>query len=422
MIKSITLIGALLMSVGTIPRNAAELKSKVTGKSAEALSVTITPSNPLIEKGLQGQYLNFDIIIKNTTRHVLTLATIESSVMDASARPIFKQSVNVGEQSGLKSIGNTTLKPGQSVDIFNPFYLLSSGAKITFLQYEFFFDYADSPKERENNKKRLPVDFDLSVKKIITPRIFTPRIIFNLPMAGKLIVLDGHNFYPGQSNGPMGTEQQVEKIVTSKANRYAYNLASVDENGNMYASDPFKKENWYVFGKAVYAPSGGIVADVQNNIPDNSYIGRNVKSPVIPPDADPYGMGNYIVIDHGNGQFSLLQHLEQGSIIVRKGELVKGGQMIGKVGFSGNASFPHLHFALMNGKTALTAIGIPAYFGNYRLYQGKNFFTRTGDASASATSFRPGNKSSNFCYFTVPAGKSFLTKGRIVVTNGQNPV
>jgi hypothetical protein len=332
----------------------------------------MSPANPLIEKDQSGQYLNFDITIKNTGTHTLYLATIEGTVMDASVKPISRQSVNLNSQAtGVRSIGHTLLKPGESIDIFNPFYALAPDAKITFLQYQFFFDYADSPQQRANNKKRLPVDFDLAVKKIIVPRAFTPANFFDLPLKGKVIVQDGHN--PGQSGGPVGAVEQPLKAVVSKANRYAFNLASTDDNGNMFDGDPFKKENWYVFGKPVYAPAGGIVADLVNTVPDNEFKGKTVSLPRIPPDADPYGMGNYVIIDHGNGQFSMLQHLEQGSIVVRMGEQVGGGQQIGKVGFSGNATFPHLHYAVMNSAKAQTAEGIPSYFEGYKLYKGKSF-------------------------------------------------
>jgi len=345
-------------------------KHKIT--PADPAAVTMSPANPLIEKDQSGQYLNFDINIKNTSTHTLYLATIEGSVMDASVKPISRQSVNMNSQAtGVRSVGRTLLKPGESIDIFNPFYTFTADAKITFLQYEFFFDYADSPQQRVKNKTRLPVDFDLSVKKIIVPRAYTPKTYFDLPLRGKAIVQDGHN--PGQSGGPVGAVEQPLKTVVSKANRYAFNLASADDNGNMFSGDPFKKENWLVFGKAVYAPAGGIVADIVNTIPDNEFRGKVVSLPRIPPDADPYGMGNYVVIDHGNGQFSMLQHLEQGSIMVRLGEQVQPGQQIGKVGFSGNATFPHLHYAVMNGTKAQTAEGIPSYFQNYKLYKGKSF-------------------------------------------------
>jgi murein DD-endopeptidase MepM/ murein hydrolase activator NlpD len=371
MLKPIALICTLLVTVGNISHFDWG-RHKTT--AADAASVSVSPANPLVEKGPNGQYLNFDIVIKNTSTHTLYLATVGATVMDPSVKPVLKQSINVnGQGEGIKAIGNTTLKPGETIDIFNPFYTLAPDVKITFLQYEFFFDYADSPQQREANKKRLGVDYDISIKKIITPRAYTPKTNFYLPMHGRLIALDGHNFYPGHHSEPMGASEQIEKIVTSKANRYAFNFVSVDENGEMYKTDPFKKENWYAFGKPVYAPAGGIVVDIEGNLPDNEYRGKTVKPAGIPAEADPYGMGNYVIIDHGNGEFSMLQHLEQNSILVRRGEQIRAGQRVATVGFSGNATFPHLHYTVMNGPKELTAEGIPSYFVDFKLYRGKNF-------------------------------------------------
>jgi murein DD-endopeptidase MepM/ murein hydrolase activator NlpD len=123
----------------------------------------------------------------------------------------------------------------------------------------------------------------------------------------------------------------------------------------------------------VYAPAGGIVVDMQNTIPDNEFNGKVVKSPRMPADADPDHLGNYIIIDHGNGDFSMLQDLEQGSIMVRTGQLIQAGQQIAKVGFSGAVTFPHLHYRVMNGQKALTSTGVPSYFDNYKLYKGSNY-------------------------------------------------
>ena len=44
-------------------------------------------------------------------------------------------------------------------------------------------------------------------------------------------------------------------------------------------SNGFKKQDWYVFRKPVYALSAGKVIEVQNNIPDNEFNGKTVKSP-----------------------------------------------------------------------------------------------------------------------------------------------
>jgi hypothetical protein len=367
------MICMLLVPGGILSHKAPNVSAPTHTAAADPASVVISPANPLIEKDPNGLYLNFNIVVKNTSKHTLYLATIAASVMDASVKPVSRQSINVNAQAaGLKAIGNTLLKPGETIDIFNPFYSFAPDAKITFLQYECFFDYADSPQQLANDKKRLPVDFDVSIKKIITPRTFTPKTAFNLPVKGKLIVLDGHNFYPGQNNGPAGMIEHPTKGVTAKSNRYAFDFASVDDQGNMYQNDPFKRDNWFVFGKPVYAPATGIVVEMQNDIPDNDFNGKTLK-PYSSPATDPLGLGNYVIIDHGNGEFSVLSHLQKGSIIVRNSMLVRPGQLIAKVGFSGSATFPHLHYAVMNGSKETAAEGIPSYFADFKSYRGKNF-------------------------------------------------
>lgn len=59
--------------------------------------------------------------------------------------------------------------------------------------------------------------------------------------------------------------------------------------------------------------------------------------------------GNLIVIDHKNGYSTTYSHL--GDILVRKGQKVKQGDVIGRVGLSGMSFAPHLHYEIsFNGK------------------------------------------------------------------------
>ena len=63
------------------------------------------------------------------------------------------------------------------------------------------------------------------------------------------------------------------------------------------------------------------------------------------------GFGNLILIKHAGGWVSAYAHLD--TINVKKGDAVKGGQVIGTVGQTGTVDSPQLHFELRQGKQAV---------------------------------------------------------------------
>ena len=64
------------------------------------------------------------------------------------------------------------------------------------------------------------------------------------------------------------------------------------------------------------------------------------------------GYGNYVVIQHTDGNYTLYAHMAENSITVQAGQSVEQGQVIGKMGSSGYSTGPHLHFEIREGQNA----------------------------------------------------------------------
>src|SRR5687767_667340 len=74
--------------------------------------------------------------------------------------------------------------------------------------------------------------------------------------------------------------------------------------------------------------------------------------------------GNGVAIDHGNGWETQYSHLRRGSVMVKPGESVRRGQLLGLVGLSGWTEFPHLHLTVRyQGRKIDPFVGTGAHTG-----------------------------------------------------------
>ena len=120
--------------------------------------------------------------------------------------------------------------------------------------------------------------------------------------------------------------------------------------------------------------------------PDNDQIGsENLWTQRSLAENEMSPSGNYVLIDHGNGEFSLGSHLRAGSVRVRPGQRVAAGEVVAEVGNSGSSLGPHLHYELRTGWGVRGVRGLPAYFHDLTVLgtgegsRGRPVLVNTGD-------------------------------------------
>ena len=129
-----------------------------------------------------------------------------------------------------------------------------------------------------------------------------------------------------------------------------FNTKKTHKDLNKYAID------WNMtIGTPVHAARSGYVIDIK----ENSNIAGKTKQYL--------DKANYIKILHNDGSFGVYAHLKYKGIIVKEGQYVSKGSLIGYSGNTGYSSGPHLHFHvgkpyLYEGK--LVDLTIPFQFRN----------------------------------------------------------
>jgi len=134
--------------------------------------------------------------------------------------------------------------------------------------------------------------------------------------------------------------------------RFALDLLGVGKGGKTQKGDGSRNQDFYAFGREVLAPADGTVIEVIEGVRDNT-----------PGSMNPYSaVGNCVAIQHREGEVSVLAHLKRGSIVVKVGDNVKRGQLLGKCGNSGNSSEPHVHYHVQNSPVLQDGLGIKCVF------------------------------------------------------------
>ena len=203
---------------------------------------------------------------------------------------------------------------------------------------------------------------------VITPYICKGDYIF--PVRGMVTVLAT----------PWNLELGHRMVVSQE---FAFDVVDYQrlKSGKLSLSSPpgsNKVSDYFAFHREVHAIGDGIIVASGNKWPDKwvenpkKYSIKRITNLTVKLikkgiDFKHAILGNYVIIDHQNGEFSLYAHLSEGTVTVRPGDQVKKGQVIGKIGNTSNSTDPHLHFQLMDSKNFPWANGLPIIFKDFKL-------------------------------------------------------
>lgn len=173
----------------------------------------------------------------------------------------------------------------------------------------------------------------------VPERNYTPM---RLPFKGRWVVSWG------------GDTKELNRHHDARNQRFAFDFLGVDEEGRTRKGRGRTNEAYLAFGREILAPADGIVTDVISGVRDN-----------VPGSMNPYSaLGNAVFIRHRKNEVSILAHFKFDSIMVKVGDEVKAGQVLGLCGNSGNSSEPHLHYHLQNTPIVQDGTGVKCFFVN----------------------------------------------------------
>jgi hypothetical protein len=132
------------------------------------------------------------------------------------------------------------------------------------------------------------------------------------------------------------------------------------ENGRMFEGDGAANEQHYAFGADLLAVAEGTVVSARDGMPEEAPF-KPVVSVKAPED---YG-GNHVILEIAPQVFAVYAHMQTGSVAVKVGDRVRAGDVLGRLGNSGNTTAPHLHFAILDKANFFAGRSLPYVLDNF---------------------------------------------------------
>jgi hypothetical protein len=342
------------------PAGGGGAKQAPQGKQTPLLMRVLDPPQPV--KGTDGKFhLVYELVLTNSspgTAGVEWVKTIDEKsgevVGTLSGAEVTSRMVRLGDVSGA------------TID------KIESGQVALLFMDVAFDDLRDVPRQVEH---RLKASFDIPAgfASNLFPKETTDvggatgvldkkPVVIGPPLRGKNWVVGNGCCDASPHRGAMLAFDQ--KLLA--AERYAIDWIQADDEGHVVLPDENNTENtdFPAYDEPIISVAKGKVVVVVDKYPD-------VEPGVLDQDLTLKDAGgNHVIVDIGGARYAFYAHLKPNSITVQEGDQVRRGQVLARLGNSGNTTAPHLHFHVMDAPLPLGAENNLPYVIDSFVYQG----------------------------------------------------
>lgn len=300
------------------------------------------PFDPTAFPGTGHTFLMYELYLTNFSNSTIDLRRIE--VLDADEPAATPLAAFEGEQ--IDSMVQSKLR-----------HVNAGTTVVIYMQVAL-----DSRARLPNRLKHRVLTADSSVEGAIAGTRSTELKVLGPPMRGT-----AWHAYNGPSNDRDNHHRRGLLVVDGRASisrRYATDWFLI-EGGKRFKGDARDKHSYHSYGQPVLAVASGTIVMARDGMPDNVPGPVETFRPVVPNTLETV-TGNTIVLDLGAGQFASYFHLQPGSLRVKSGDQVQRGDVLARIGVSGDANLPHLHFEVTTSAKPLVGEGVPYVIDQYR--------------------------------------------------------
>lgn len=301
----------------------------------------------------------------------------EITIVNQAPKPTVINSVQA--RSGGKAIGAKLIGPDLGgllrINSGDPSTIPGGGSALLFMDVTY--------KSKKDKPKRLTHSFNLT----FDPGVANQNISFtgvptSVSQASPIVVappLRGNRWVVANGccnpiNAHRGATLAIDGTVQAPE-RFAIDFVQVQKDGLLFNGPLADNKSYPYFGDNIRSATGGKVVTIQDGLPEQT-----------PGSLDPNATvqtagGNYVVVRVDSKHYAFYAHMQPGSITVKKGDTVKSGEVLGKLGNTGNTDAAHLHFHIMNGPSPLQSNGLPFVF---KKFSGSGHGTNVAEIQAGA--------------------------------------